>query len=589
MAIDRQKESEGALSGGESFRLLREKARDGSLREVWQDWKWILSFSRRRWLRILLYTLFGIGTSAVSLGAGVLSKYLIDSIVSLDKARLVPLALAMVAAGAVSVLFGSVSARFSARLGVTMQNDVRRQVFNSLLDSRWMELTRFSTGDLLSRLNGDVNTVAGCAVSWLPTVVIQLFTLVGTLCVVLYYDPVMALIAFASTPVLFLASRSLLRRQRHFQKRMRQVAGGISNFESETFRNIDTLKSFGVEADMSRKLESWQETYRDVALEYNRFSVRTNILLSALGTAVQYLAMGYCLFRMWRGEILFGTMVLFLQQRSSLSSAFSALVGQIPAALSGSVAAERIRELTRLEKEPRRSQCLRAEGPCRLELRDVRAGYAPGRSVLSQVELTAQPGQVVALVGPSGEGKTTLMRLLLGLIPPQQGEIYLVDREGNRLDLGSDTRHLIAYVPQGNTVLAGTVAENLLLAAPEATPEELTAALKDACAWEFVSRLPQGIHTPIGEGGKGLSEGQAQRIAIARALMRKAPVLLLDEVTSALDPETEERVLENLTARGYTCVAATHRLSVLDRCQRIYRVRQGRVEPITPEEARRSL
>ena len=160
----------------------------------------------------------------------------------------------------------------------------------------------------------------------------------------------------------------------------------------------------------------------------------------------------------------------------------------------------------------------------------------------------------------------------------------LVDGAGKRYPLGADTRHCFAYVPQGNTVMAGSVAENLRLGCPDASDAELEAALQDACAWEFVSQLPLGIHSPIGEGGKGLSEGQAQRLAIARALVRKAPVLLLDEVTSALDRETEQRVLQNLVRRGLTTVVITHRLSVLSLCGGAYRVEDGQVAALTKEE-----
>ena len=219
-----------------------------------------------------------------------------------------------------------------------------------------------------------------------------------------------------------------------------------------------------------------------------------------------------------------------------------------------------------------------------MELKDIQASYGPERKVLGKVNLTAPAGAVTALVGPSGQGKTTLMRIMLGLLPPEAGEIALVDSLGTRYPLGADTRHCFAYVPQGNTVMAGTVAENLRLGREEATEEELMAALQDACAWEFVSELPLGIHNLIGEGGKGLSEGQAQRLAIARALVRRAPVLLLDEVTSALDRETEQRVLENLVRRGVTTVVITHRLSVLSLCSGAYRVENGEVTPLSEAE-----
>lgn len=572
-------------SGSEAVRILRQKAKDGSLKGVVADWKWIFSFTRGRWFSVAVYTLFGILSSAIGLLSGVLGKYLIDCIVAMDRPRLLPLAAATVAVAVVGMVFRGVSARFSARLGVNMLGDVRSFVFRKLLSSQWMSIRQYSTGDLLARFSGDVRTVANSAVSWLPTVIIQAFTVLSTLAVVLYYDPVMALLAFASTPVLFLASRRLLRRQRAFNKQLRQVGSGMSAFESETFRNIDTLKSFGVEESIHKRLDGWQDTYRDVTMDYTAFSVKTNLLLSSMGMIVQYLAMGYCMWRLWRGEILFGTMVLFLQQRSQLSGAFSSLIAQIPAALSGSVAAERVRELTELPKEERQLHRADPEGSCALEMRDLRLAYSDDRKVvLDGVNLQADAGTVVALVGPSGEGKSTLMRLMLGLMEPQNGEAYLLDQRGSRFPLGADTRHLFAYVPQGNTVLAGTVAENLQLVNPEATEAEMIAALEDACAWDFVRELPRGIHSTIGEGGKGLSEGQAQRIAIARALVRRAPVLLLDEVTSALDFETEQKVLSNLTRRGVTCIAATHRPSVLGMCSRVYRVRDGGVEKLSQSE-----
>lgn len=572
-------------SGSQAVRMLRQRAKDGTLKDVLHDWIWIWSFSRGRWGAVLLYTLFGIGSSLLGLVSGVIGKYLIDCMIARDSEALLPLiALAMATAG-LAMALRMLTARFSAKLNIAMHNDVQAKVFRDLLASEWGEITRFSSGELLSRFAGDVNTVASCAVSWLPNVIIQGVTVLATLGVVLYYDPIMALIAFASTPALIFASRRLMRRQRSFNQKQRQVAGNMSAFEAETFRNMDTLKSFGAEAQMNRKLRRWQKEYKEVSLDYNRFSIRTNLWLSVMGTGVQYLALGYCLWRLWRGDILIGTMVLFLQQRANLSSAFSSLISLIPTALSGSVAAERIRELTQLKKEPRHDKLVTPAGQCSVTLKDICVAYSDDKKiVLSDVNIQADAGQVAALVGPSGEGKSTLMRLMLGLVYPDEGEMFLTDSEGIRYALGADTRGCFAYVPQGNTVLAGTIAENLRLVNPELTEREMIAALEDACAWEFVKEMPMGLHSVIGEGGKGLSEGQAQRIAIARALVRKAPVMLLDEVTSALDYATEQRVLERLMSRGVTCIVATHRPSVLSMCNHAYRVQEGRVELLTPEE-----
>lgn len=577
-------------SGSQAVRQLRQRAKDGTLNVIFHDWKWIFSLCRGHWHHIILYTLCGIGASAIGLVAGVASKYLIDCIVSMNRQQIFPLAAAIVATTAISLAFRSFTSRFSARLSLTMHNAIWEKVFTALMHSKWMEIRKFSTGDLLSRFGADLNTVSSCAISWLPSVIIQTFTVLATLCVVLYYDPMMALIAFASTPVLLFASRRLMRRQRSYNMRMRQVSSGVSSYQSETFRNIDTLKSFGVEHYTVKGLQRWQKDLTKVSLDHNDFSIRTNLWLTVMGTAVQYLAMAYCLWQLWSGKILFGTMVLFLQQRSHLTSAFSALISQIPTVLSGSVAAERIRELMELEKEERQQNGPLPQGAYHVVLKNVQASYGgDGRTVLSDVNLTVPAGTTAALVGPSGEGKSTLMRLILGLVPPELGEACLVDETGRHFPLGADTRSSIAYVPQGNTLLSGTVASNLTLANPKATEEEMISALEDACAWDFVRELPGDLYAMIGEGGQGLSEGQAQRIAIARALLRKAPVLLLDEITSALDPETEQKVLGNLMRRGVTCITATHRTSVLSMCSLVYRVRAGGVELLSQAEIQKLL
>lgn len=562
---------------------MKSKAKSGTLRGVWQDWLWIWSFSRKRWVSVVLYTLCGILSSAMGLVAGVVSKYMIDAIVYRHLDRLLFYCVLLVISAVATVAFQSFTSRFSTRLSVNMQNDVQAKVFDDILASDWMALSKYPTGDLLSRFSGDANTVASCAVSWLPGVIIQSFTVLATLGVILYYDPVMALIGCASTPLLFLLSRRLMLKQRTHNQNMRQVAGDLSAFQSETFRNMDTLKSFGVEEQTGKKLRFWQSIYRKTVMDYNGFTIRTNVWLTAMGSLVQYGALAYCLWRLWRGDILFGTMTLFLQQRASLSSAFSNLISLVPTALSGSVAAERVRELTQLPREPRQQKAV-VQGGCSVTAEDVQVSYSPDRKVLSDVNIFVPTGKIVALVGPSGEGKTTLLRMLLGLIRPDQGSLYLTDEEGCQYPLGADTRNCIAYVPQGNTMIAGTVAENLRLAREDADDSLLQAALEDACAWEFVRELPEQLNAPIGEGGKGLSEGQAQRIAIARALLRQAPVLLLDEVTSALDLDTERRVLENLTNRGVTTVVTTHRPSVLSQCVHAYRVENGQVRLLDPAE-----
>ena len=572
-------------SGGQAARMLKDHIKNGTFRELFADWKWILSFSRGYRKSILLLTLFGLGASGLGLVGSVLSKMLIDSITARDFPMLLRLIPALLASAAMGVISHALNSRYSAKLSVTMQNHVQSTVFHRLIHSQWLGISRFSSGDLINRLSGDVNTVASCAMSLLPSFVIQLFTVLSVLGIILYYDPVMALIGCASTPVLFLLSHNLMKKQREHNRIIRRVSSNLYTFQSETFRNMDTLKSFGIEDHVTGQLRECQDRYLDATMEYNRFSVRTHAMMTVASAAVQYLTLGYCLWQFWNGRMEITTMFLFLQLRSSLQSAFSALIGLVPSVLSGSVAAERLQELTRIPPEEHSGSAhIPPETACTVAVEDVTLAYDPERPVLREVTLKAVPGQTVALVGPSGQGKTTLLRMMLGLISPQTGTAVLTDSHGNTIPLSPGTRHYFTYVPQGNTLLAGTVAENLRLVAPDATEEEIIQALKAACAWDFVEKLPMGIHSPLGESGRGVSEGQAQRLAIARALMRKAPILLLDEVTSALDMATEEQVLHNLMELGLTCIVTTHRPSVLKMCAAVYRVEDHQVLPLSAQD-----
>ena len=562
---------------------LRSLFRDGNLRQILKNWRWILGFTRMHWVGVTILTLLGLLSSTLNLAAAVITKNLIGGIIALDLERLLPMTALMILCAALGVLFQSISSRYAAKLSTAMHQQIRKFAFDRLVHGDWMSVRAYPTGDLLSRFGSDIGNIAGCAMTFLPNVIVQLFTVVVTLCMILFYDPIMALICLISTPALFLASKSLLRHQHAYNRKLREVSSGLTSFESEVFRNLDTLKGFGIEDAASRQLDHWQEKERSMVLEHNAFTIRTNAMLTAMGTLVQYAAIGYCIWRLWQGHMILDTMTFFLQQRSTLQSSFSGLVGQIPRLLSGSVAAERIRALTDLPQDP--EPIADVSSPvCHIRLENVSAAYEDGIRVLERISLSVGPGEVIALVGPSGEGKTTLLRLLLGLMQPSGGTMELTDAHGTVHPLGPRTRRFFSYVPQGNTLLAGTIAENLRLVAPDADDQALIDALKGACAWEFVSQMPNTIHTRLGEGGLGLSEGQAQRIAIARALMRRAPAMILDEITSALDMETEQRVLGHLMSLGVTCIVSTHRPSVLSMCTRVYRIEDGRISQLSDEE-----
>jgi len=564
---------------------------DGTLSEFFDDWKWIFSFSRKyKWI-IVFYTAVGIFGSTLSLGSAWLSRTLINIVVGQQREKLWLLLGAMLGMTAFSLLLSSLNSRIFTRISIYVNNDIQAEIFDRILDARWEELSRYPSGDLLNRFNGDVGTIASNAINWIPNLIINIYTFVVTFVVLFRMDSIMAWIAILSAPFLLVMSRWIMRRMKEYRKRILELNSGMMSFEVETFFNFDMIKSFGVFGAYSRKLRSWQQRYRDYSLDYNRFEIRSRILLTLVSTTVSMAAFGYCLYRLWNGRILYGDMAFFLQQRGSLSGRFNSLIGTIPGMLNSAVSAHRIRELVDLPREEHDADSFEAlhriaDDGLTVTLDHVRFGYSEDREIYQDLNFSVGPGEIVAVLSPSGGGKTTFMRLMLGMLNPREGSVTLTGSDGRAVPVNADLRRFFAYVPQGNTILSGSIAENMRNIREEITDEEIVSALQTACAWDFVSALPDGIYSSLGERGRGISEGQAQRLSIARALLRGAPVLLLDEATSALDVETEEAVLRNIVRRypNKAIIISTHRPGALKLCQKIYRIRDGCIEEASPTE-----
>ena len=577
----------------ESLDLLISRWRNGTLGEIFDDWRWIFTYSRRYKKAIAFYILLGITSTTLGLVASIAGKYIIDIITGYQMSKLWLLVSVMLGSSIFSLVIGNVLSRVTLKLQIHINNDIQGDIFDQIIDADWLAINHYSNGDVLNRFTNDVGTVSSNAISWLPTIIISIYQFFATLLVIMHYNVVMGLLAFLSAPFMLLVSRIVIKKQREYNIKMRQMSSQVMTFEVETFYNMDTIKSFGILGQYSRKLREWQQKFKTVSLDYNWFSIKTNVYMSVVGMLVQFTAFGYCLYLLWSHQITFGTMTLFLQQRSALAGAFASVIGIVPAFLSSSVSAHRVRELVQLPKEKHIEGSHElgklAEQGFELKLRDVDFAYVKGKDVITHSNLIARPGEIVGVVGPSGEGKTTIVRMLLGLIRPEKGEAVIKGADGREIELNIETRHLFAYVPQGNTILTGSIADNLKMGCEEATEEEMEQALLTACAWDFVSAMPEGLHSQLGERGRGLSEGQAQRIAIARAVLRNAPILLLDEATSALDVTTERMVLKNIVEQhpNKTCIVTTHRPTVLNLCQRVYRVMQTRVTELSEEEASR--
>lgn len=555
---------------------------------MYEEARWMYQYAKRYWSSICFYIIVGIFGTGMGLGGSVASKYLIDAVIGKQTDR-IGSAVAVIAFMALgNIAAKAVISRVSARINVVVQNEIQADIFNKVIYTDWESLHEFRSGDLLNRLSSDANQVASSVIGWIPGLITKIAQFVGAFAIILYYDPVMAVIALLSAPVSLGMSRILVKRMRSYNKEMREISSDLMSFQNDTFQNLQTVKAFGLTDLFQDKLVDMQEHYKEKMLDYNKFSVYTSSFMSIVGMIVSYICFGWSIYRLWSGYITTGTMMMFLQMANSLSSAFSSLIQVVPSAINATTCAGRLMAVCGLKKE----QILNAgavqelrehkENGLAVELKKIDVTYKEGNQVVCQGDFEADRGEIVALIGPSGEGKTTLVRILLGLIYPVKGSAELVSADGCRCPISSATRDLFSYVPQGNTVFPGTIAENMRMVKKDASDEEIIEALKAGCAYEFVEQLPEGINSTIGERGSGISEGQAQRLAIARAVLRDAPVLLLDEATSALDMEIEERVLHNIMECGKnrTCIVTTHRPSVLSMSDHIYEIKGNHLRKV---------
>ena len=577
--------------GFESIRMLKDRIKDGSFAEILEDWKWIFSYSVRHKWAILFYLIFGLSGTLTGQLSAYLNIDIVNIIVNRQSDRLWYLILLSVGSMLFSLTVTNYINRISTRLTIDINNDIQADIFEQIMDSDWMAISKYSNGDVLNRFNSDVGTVSNNAISWAPTIIMALVNFGITLLIMWNIDPVVAILAMCSAPFTLLASRIVIKKQREYAKKVREMSSHMMGFEVEAFYNMDTVKSFGIMDHYNKKLKWWQKHFKKMQMDYNMFTIKTNIYMSFIGYAVASACLYYCLYLLWHGKISYGEMTYILGQRAALSGSFNKIVGILPSFLSSSVSAHRVKELTDLPREVHihssRELDSYAEAGFSVTMDDVNYAYVENNHVIRESDFLAQPGEIVALVGPSGEGKTTMIRLILGLIRPENGHVRLESKAGGSVEMNAETRHLFSYVPQGNTILSGTVAENLRMVKEDATDQEITEALKLACAWDFIKDLPDGIHTSIGERGRGFSEGQSQRIAIARAVLRNSPILLLDEATSALDVTTERQVLRNIIQQrpNKTVIVTTHRPSVLNMCQRVYRVMDKKVTELSEEES----
>ncbi len=476
-------------------------------------------------------------------------------------------------------------------LGIKAQNRMQQRMLDRILRSEWHGKERLHSGDVLNRLETDVNTVVNFLTETIPNTLSVLAMFLGAFFYLFSMDKMLSVVIVIMIPIFLAFSKIYVGKMRQLTRQVRDSDSKVQSVLQETIQHRMLIKTLEKDEAMVGKLENTQKELRGHVVKRTLFSVFSNLIVNfgfALGYLVAFL---WAAIRMSAGTLSFGGMTAFLQLVNKIQVPARNLTKLVPAFVSVFTAAERLMEL---EENPLEEQGepIEMPSPCGIRLENVCYGYDQNAYVIDHLNFDFRPGSCTAILGETGAGKTTLVRLILALLRPQEGKVGIYpafhghsdsfiynkeDIERKNEELSPRHRCNFVYVPQGNTLMSGTIRDNLRLGKLDATEEEMKAALHKSCA-DFVDDLPQGLDTLCSEQGGGLSEGQAQRIAIARSLLRNRSIMLFDEATSALDPETERKLLQNLlSSHDKTIIFITHRPAVVDYCDQVLRIaRVGR-------------
>ncbi len=529
-----------------------------------ENLRWLLrQFKPHRGKMTLLVFLQCI-VSLLGVGSVVVNKYLVDRATEgLDLAWGIGI---MLGATALTVIINLFVQMWMITFNEKCSFSIRTAVYGKLLRARMQKLRAFHSEDVLTRLTSDVEKVSAGILHILINGVGTFVKLVSAFVLLYYYDPRLALVVLLIAPIGVGTFLLLSGKMRYVQEQFQKSEGAYRVFLQENLKNMEVVKAFSGEAQSEEKLLQLRDErlYWTVKLRRLQTVTRTVVHVTfTMGTTVAFLA---GVVQIAEGAITYGTMTAFLSLVGQVQSPVLSLGEMARRFIAVMASVPRIREVESLEQDESAESTPVAKGSVSVRGEKLTFSYDK-EEIFRDFSFAVAPGEMVAVTGQSGAGKTTLIKLLLGFATPDEGKLILENKDG-KIPVSAATRHYFSYVPQGNTLFKGTIRENLQMADGTVDDAALWSALETACAKDFVENLPQGLDTPIGERASGISEGQAQRIAIARAMLKKAPVVIFDEATSALDEETEATILANISKKsGDTAyVIITHRQKALQYC-----------------------
>ena len=534
-------------------------------------WKWIVKNGKKSLSSVLLLAVLATALSLLSLRFTLASKSVLDIATGqqegslLNACLLLGVLLALQLALQVAVSFINVHANVSLDIAL------KRSVFGTLISKDYLSVAKYHSGELLNRLTSDINVIIGGIISIVPNICLLLTSIIGGFVILYNLDKFFALLILIAGPVLLVCGRLYSKRYKQLHKDCQTADGKTRSFMQEALQNLLVIKSFNNDKNILAESENLQRKAFKLKIKRVKISVFAHICMYIAFNAGYYLALAYGAYKLSLGLMTFGTITAMLQLVGKIQTPFRDISSMIPQFFAVSASVERIIELEQMTDEPE----IDASKDCSYEhmksicFDKVTFGYDDDKPVMKNASFEINKGEFVVIGGPSGAGKSTAIKLMLGIMLPQSGNVY-IRTEAEDIQAGRGTRELFAYVPQGNLILSGTIRDNVTFGKKDASDEDIIKALKLAQIWDYVSTLEDGLDTVLGEKGLGLSEGQVQRISIARALLYDAPILLLDESTSALDEQTEIELLRTIkTMTDKTCVIISHKKAAYEFCDKV--------------------
>lgn len=537
-----------------------------------KTWKQLAAWTWTTWkgyrLQAALNTLVGLLLVGSDLAFVWSTKMAVDIATHVETRFTLTFALTLLAAIiALQLVLGITSRWIRVLLGVKACNAMQAKLFARLLHSQWDKLKSYHSGDLTNRIERDVRDVISFLTETLPSLITTFVQFAGAFLLLFLMDRTLACIILFVLPFFVLCSKLYVKKMRSITHQIRTTDSRIQAIIQESLQHTLVIKALEQVAHTVAKLRLRHQDLHDGSISKAKYATLSSGLMN-LGFASGYLiTFAWGAASLEKGIITYGTLIAFVQLVGQIQGPVRALAGFVPIFINTSTAAERLMEIESIPAEAPASATEKLP-QAGIRIKQLTFAYAPGsRNIFTDFSYDFPPGSITAVMGETGAGKTTLVRLLLALLRPVSGTATVYGGQGAGTSIAPATRAYFSYVPQGNTLFSGTIRDNLLMGNPHATTAQMEEALRTAMA-AFVLSLPKGLDTPCGERGDGFSEGQAQRIAIARALLRPAPILIFDEATSSLDEQTERQVIHNImeTAQGRTMIFVTHRPEVLRHC-----------------------